>query len=73
MVAPASNEIVFEVLDDLEGGLVARALGHSIVTQAADFDAIKTAVRDAVACHFDDSMAPKVIRLHHVRNETIAA
>jgi hypothetical protein len=31
-------------------------------------------VRDAVACHFDDaSKRPKIIRLHFVRDEVIAA
>jgi hypothetical protein len=31
-------------------------------------------VRDAVACYFDESMkAPKIIRLHFVREEVLAA
>jgi hypothetical protein len=31
-------------------------------------------VRDAVRCHFpDDATRPRMIRLHHVRDEVIAA
>lgn len=52
-------EIVFQVTDDPDGGLVASALGHSIVTQADDMDQLCEAVRDAVRCHFgDDIVAP---------------
>ncbi|MBS3780339.1 MAG: hypothetical protein KGY41_08075 [Desulfovermiculus sp.] len=29
--------------------------------------------QDAVACHFDSSKGPKLIRLHFVRDEVIAA
>ena len=29
-------------------------------------------VRDAVRCHFEEGKAPKVVRLHHVREEVIA-
>jgi hypothetical protein len=30
-------------------------------------------VRDAVSCHFEPSSKPKIIRLHFVREEVIAA
>jgi hypothetical protein len=29
-------------------------------------------VRDAVRCHFDEGLEPKIIRLHFVREEVIA-
>jgi len=67
------SEIIFVVEQDAEGGLSARALGYSIFTQADSMDALKTEVRDAVRCHFDDDNAPRVIRLHIVRDEVIAA
>ncbi len=73
MSKPSSTEIVFIVEDDPEGGFVASALGHSVVTQAATLDALKQALRDAVACHFEDAERPKMIRLHYVRDEVIAA
>lgn len=55
-----------------EGGYDARALGHSVFTQGDDWDDLRKMVRDAVLCHFDDREAPKVIRLHFVREEAIA-
>ena len=56
-----------------EGGYIARALGHSIFTEAESMEALRTQIRDAVKCHFDEGQSPKVIRLHFVREEVIAA
>jgi hypothetical protein len=30
-------------------------------------------VKDAVGCHFDPGKGPKIIRLHYVRDEVVAA
>jgi hypothetical protein len=68
-----SNEIIFIVTDSPEGGFEARALGHSIFTEADSADELRTMVRDAVACHFDEAERPAVIRLHFVREEVLAA
>jgi hypothetical protein len=57
----------------LEGGYVATGVDASIVTEADDLDQLRAAIRDAVRCHFDDGERPKVIRLHLVRDEVIAA
>ena len=67
-----TREVIFDVTESLEGGYEARALGHSIFTQGDDWDHLKTMARDAVLCHFDDEETPSVIRLHLVRDETIA-
>jgi hypothetical protein len=67
------NEIVFLVEDAAEGGLVARALGHSIFTEADTYAELRDQVRDAVHVHFDDGDRPAVIRLHYVRDEVLAA
>ena len=67
------SEIIFSVHDSPEGGYEARALGHPIFTQAETMDELKTMVRDAVRCHFDDKTAPSVIRLHLVKDEVIPA
>lgn len=49
------KEIIFEIMeDDIEGGFVARALGHSIVTQADTREQLWRNMREAVVCHFDD-------------------
>lgn len=55
-----------------EGGFIAKGLGVSIYTQADTIEALKTAVVDAVHCHYDDSKK-RIIRLHIVREEVIAA
>ena len=66
------NEVIFVVEEAPEGGYTARALGESIFTEADTLDALHEKVRDAVRCHFDEGKHPKVIRLHHVREEVIA-
>jgi predicted RNase H-like HicB family nuclease len=72
--ARMSTEIIFQVTDAEEGGYVASAIGHGIHTQAETVEELRTMVRDAVNCYFDDpSTAPKVIRLHFVRDEVLAA
>ena len=67
------GEIVFLVSDSPEGGFEARALGHSVYTEADTADELRGMVRDAVACHFDEAERPRVIRLHFVREEALAA
>jgi hypothetical protein len=65
------SELIFLVEEAPEGGFIARALGESIFTEANDLTDLHAKVRDAVHCHFDEGKAPKVIRLHFVREEVI--
>ena len=67
------SEIIFLVEQAPDGGLTARALDASIFTQAENIEQLHARVRDAVRCHFDESDAPKMIRLHFVRDEVIVA
>ena len=67
------NEIIFLVEDAPEGGFTARALDVSIITEADDIYELHSQLRDAVDCHFEPSNKPKIIRLHFVREEVIAA
>ena len=67
------TEIVFVVEQAPEGGYTARALGESIFTEADTEAELRGAVQDAVHCHFDEGQSPKVIRLHFVRDELLAA
>jgi len=67
------SEIVFVVEEAPEGGYVARAVGDSIFTEADTLAELHDRAREAVRCHYDDGMAPKLIRLHYVRDEVIAA
>ena len=66
------NEIIFLIEEAGEGGFTARALDESIFSEADTLDTLRQQVRDAVNCHFDEGNAPKVIRLHFVRDEVIA-
>lgn len=66
------SEIIFEVTEAIEGGYNARALGYGIFTQGDDWTDLKAMVKEAVECHFDDGTAPKVIRLHFVKDEAFA-
>ena len=68
-----TNEIIFLISDSPEGGFEARALGHSIYTEADTPDKLREMVRDAVGVHFDEADRPHVIRLHFVREEVLAA
>jgi predicted RNA binding protein YcfA (HicA-like mRNA interferase family) len=48
-----AKEVLFLVEDAVEGGYIARALGHSIFTEADSWEELKEAIRDAVHCHFE--------------------
>lgn len=67
------SEIIFVVEQAPEGGFTAQALGESIHAQAETVPDLHARLRDAVHCHFDEGKAPKMIRLHFVRDEVIAA
>lgn len=67
------NEIIFIVQEAPEGGFEAKALSASIFTEADSLDELRERVREAVSCHFEDEERPKIIRLHFVREEVIAA
>ena len=66
------NELIFLIEEAPEDGFTARALGHSIFTEAESLEALRQQIRDAVNCHFGEGKSPKVIRLHYVREEVIA-
>jgi len=66
------TELIFLVEEAPEGGYTARALGHSIFTEAEDLDQLRNNVREAAACHFEEGQGPQLIRLHFVRQEVIA-
>jgi hypothetical protein len=67
------SEILFLVENAPEGGYTARALGHSIFTQADSLAQLRPLIQDSVHCHFDESDRPKIIRLHIVQDEILAA
>ena len=67
------SEIIFLIEEAAEGGFTARALGESIFAQGESLPELHENIRDAVRCHFEEGRGPKVIRLHFVREEVIAA
>jgi predicted RNase H-like HicB family nuclease len=68
------SEIIFEVREDeADEGFTASALGYGIHTQGDTVEEVRAMVKDAVRCYFDETMeAPKIIRLHFVRDEVLA-
>ncbi|MCA9090048.1 MAG: hypothetical protein KDA90_15615, partial [Planctomycetaceae bacterium] len=54
-----------------EGGFVAQAVGHDIFTEADTLEELRDNIREAVECHFDEAQAPRLIRLHIVRDEVL--
>jgi hypothetical protein len=67
------SESIFSNQESPGGGYEARALGHSIFSQADSLDELKSMLRDAVACHFAEGEKPSLIRLHLVKDEVIPA
>ena len=67
------NEIIFLIEEDIEGGYNAKALGESIFTQGENIEELRVNIRDAVDCHYDPANKPKMIRLHFVSEEVLAA
>lgn len=67
------REIVFEVVQEADGGYAAEALGESIFTQADTWADLRENVREAVAAYFFDAAKPDSGRLHLVRDEVLAA
>lgn len=67
------NEIIFLVEEDFEGGYNARALSEPIFTQGESVEKLKANIKDAVDCHFEPDAKPKMIRLHFVSEEVLAA
>jgi predicted RNase H-like HicB family nuclease len=66
------TELIFEVTEAEEGGYCATALGCGITTQGETLEELRQMVREAVACYFDKpESAPRMIRLHFVRDEIL--
>jgi hypothetical protein len=66
------SELIFLVEEAPEGGYTARALEYPIFTEADDLEALHEQVRDAVRCHFEEGEAPRLVRLHFVREEVFS-
>ena len=65
------KELIFLVEEAVEGGYTAKALGESIFTEADSLPELKSNIREAVSCHFEEDKAPKLVRLHIVKDELL--
>ncbi len=68
------NEIIFQVTqDEIDSGYSASALGFGIHTEAETLEELRVNIKEAVACHFDNSSeTPKLVRLYFVHDEVFA-
>jgi predicted RNase H-like HicB family nuclease len=63
------------IVEERDGGFVARSSCGCIVTQAGTLEELRTNVREAAACHAEECTQPDAIKLRFVkvvREETIA-
>ncbi len=67
------KEIVFEIIQEEDGGYVAEALGENIFTEADSWEKLRENVREAVSAFYFDCDAPDRIRLHLMRDEVLSA
>ena len=66
-------ELIFEVVQESDGGYVAECLTENIFTQADDWEGLRSNVKDAVnGYYFDQEEKPQSLRLHLVRDEVLA-
>jgi hypothetical protein len=65
-------ELVFEVVQEADGGYCAECLTENIFTQANTWDELRANVVEATAAFFFDRPRPSRIRLHLVRDEILS-
>ncbi|MFB3778906.1 MAG: type II toxin-antitoxin system HicB family antitoxin [Bryobacteraceae bacterium] len=66
------GELVFEVVQESDGGYTAECLTESIFTQGDTWDELRANVLEATAGYFYDRPRPDRIRLHLVRDEILS-
>jgi len=64
-------ELVFEVVQESDGGYCAECLTESIFTEADTWDDLRKNVLEATSAFFFDRQRPDRIRLHLVRDEVL--
>ncbi len=66
-----SMEIVFDVIQEADGGYVAECLTHDIFTQGRTWEELRSNARESVSAFFFDQPKPSAVRLHFVRDELL--
>ena len=65
-------ELVFDVVQEADGGYYAECLTENIFTEADTWEQLRANVLDATAGYFFDRPRPDRIRLHLVRDEVLS-
>ena len=65
------SELVFEVVQESDGGFCAECLTESIFTEGDSWDELRKNVLEATSAYFFDGPRPERIRLHLVRDEVL--
>ena len=65
-------DLVFEAVQEADGGYCAECLTENIFTQGDTWDELRRNVIDATAGFFFDQTRPERIRLHLVRDEVLS-
>ena len=65
-------DLVFEAVQDVDGGYCAECLTENIFAEGDTWDELRANVREAVKAFYFDRPAPLRLRLHLVRDEVIA-
>lgn len=65
-------EIVFEVVQEEDGGFCAECPTEGIVTQGDTWEELGSNVKEAVEAFYFDQPRPTRVRLHLVRDEVFA-
>lgn len=66
------SELVFEVIQEADGGYCAECLTENIFTEGNTWDELRKNVVEATAAFFFDRTRPGRIRLHLVRDEILS-
>jgi len=66
------SELVFEVVQEADGGYCAECLTENIFTEGDTWDDLRRNVVEATAAFFFDRPRPERIRLRLVRDETLS-
>ena len=65
-------ELVFEGVQDADGGYCAECLTENIFTQGDTWDELRRNVIEATTAFFFDQPRPERVRLHLVRDEVLS-
>ncbi len=64
--------MVFEVIQEQDGGYSAECLTENIFSQGDSWNELRQNAREAVTAFFFDQQIPATIRLHLVRDEILS-